>query len=270
MDINEIKAVLKDLHKISGFRVSIHDTEYKVIAAYPEGKLPFCSYIQKHGLEELKKCQACDREACKKAIDQKGTVIYKCHHGLIDAISPLYSFGSLTGFLTMGQVREKGMGIHTMLSALEAIGKNDEEGKNLCLNIPTVDSSMIKSYANIITICARYLTISNALVGDKLTLGQQIMRYLSENYTKRIGIQNICHDLGYSKSTVIAAFKREFNTTINAMLNEIRLKNAKAQLEETNLSINEIALSNGFTDQSYFSKVFSAKYGATPSEFRKK
>jgi AraC-like DNA-binding protein len=170
----------------------------------------------------------------------------------------------------MGQVREKGMGIHTMLSALEAIGKNDEDAKNLCIDIPTVDSDMIKSYANIITICARYLTISNALILDKLSLGQQIMRYLSENYTKRIGIQNICHDLSYSKSTVISAFRREFNATINAMLNDIRLSNAKKQLEETNLSINEIAIGNGFSDQSYFSKVFSAKHGVTPSEFRRK
>ena len=270
MDKSEIRSVLRDLYKITGFRVSLHGVEYEEIAAYPEAKLPFCSYIQKNGLEELKKCQACDRDACKRAIAEKGTVIYRCHHGLVEAISPLYSFGALTGFLIMGQVREKGMGIHTMLSALESIGKIDEEAKNMCLDIPTVESEMIKSYANIITICAKYLTISNALVGDKLTLGQHIMKYLNENYTKRIGIGDICRDLRYSKSTVISAFKREFNTTINAMLTEIRLKNAKGQLEETDFSINEIALGNGFTDQSYFSKVFSAKYGITPSEFRRK
>ena len=29
--------------------------------------------------------------------------IYKCHFGLNEAIMPLYSYGSLTGYLMMGQ-----------------------------------------------------------------------------------------------------------------------------------------------------------------------
>ena len=40
----------------------------------------------------------------------------------------------------------------------------------------------------------------------------------------------------------------------------------RISLHDTEL--NEIALELGFYDQSYFSKVFSRKYGRTPSEFR--
>ena len=40
-------------------------------------------------------------------------------------------------------------------------------------------------------------------------------------------------------------------------------------LENENASISEIALSCGFSDQSYFSKVFSATYGETPTEYRR-
>ena len=32
-------------------------------------------------------------------------------------------------------------------------------------------------------------------------------------------------------------------------------------------NIGEIAIETGFSDQSYFSKVFSAKYGIPPSEY---
>ena len=266
---NEIKALLRDLYRISGFRVSLHGANYEEIAAYPEEKLPFCAYVQTHGEKELDKCLACDSNACKRALARGDTVIYKCHHGLVEAISPLYNFGALTGFMIMGQVRESGMGIHTMLSALESLGKNDEEAKNLCLEIPTVNSDLISSFVNITTICAKYLTISNALVGDKLTLGQNIMRYLNENYTKRISIADVCHYVGYSKSTVLSSFKQEFGTTVNAKLNEIRLNAAKKLLDESDMTINEIALLSGFADQSYFSKVFSAKHGITPSEYRR-
>lgn len=269
MNKNEITSILKDLYKISGFRVSLHGIHYEKIAAFPEKKLDFCEYIQKHGAFEVEKCIACDSEACKKSLKAGGTVIYKCRHGLVEAISPLYSFGALTGFLLMGQVREKGTGIQRMLSGLENLGKCDDDAKSICMRIPTVSPDMIEAYVNITTMCAKYLTISNAIPGIKLTVGQMAMKYISEHYTKQISISDICHELGYSKSTVLSAFKREFNTTINSYLNSLRLSHAERLLEEDGLTINEIALATGFTNQSYFSKVFSAKYGTPPSEKRK-
>ena len=46
MNKQEIIAVLKDLHKISGFRVSLHGADYSEIAAYPELKHEFCRTLQ--------------------------------------------------------------------------------------------------------------------------------------------------------------------------------------------------------------------------------
>ena len=78
MDINkeEILSVLKELHHISGLRISLHGTDYKEIAAYPEYNLPFCEYM--HGItEEYDRCMACDKEACEIALTTKKTYIYR-------------------------------------------------------------------------------------------------------------------------------------------------------------------------------------------------
>ena len=40
-------------------------------------------------------------------------------------------------------------------------------------------------------------------------------------------------------------------------------------LDNENVSVNEVALGCGFSDQSYFSKVFSQAYGITPTEYRR-
>ena len=269
MNKAEITSVLKDLYKISGFRVSLHGVHYEEIAAYPQKKLDFCEYIQKNGLRELERCIACDADACKRALAAGETIIYKCRHGLVEAISPLYSFGALTGFLLMGQVREEGSGIQRMLSALENIGKSEEEAKNMCIDIPTVDKDMVEAYVNVNTMCAKYLTLSNALPHTKLSISQLAMKYISENYTRQISIDDICRELGYSKSTVLSAFKRDFGDTINTRLNNMRLSHARRLLVEGEMTINEIALATGFANQSYFSKVFSAKYGITPTEYRR-
>ena len=269
MNRQEITDILRDLHRISGFRISLHGIHYENIAAYPERKLDFCEYIQSHGVQEFERCIACDSEACKRAMAAGETIIYKCRYGLVEAISPLYSFGSLTGYLLMGQVRESGSDTQQMMKGLEAIGLSAEQAKSYCEGVPTVQRDMIEAFVKIATMCAKYLTLSNALPASKLTIGQMAMKYISENYTRQISIHDICDELGYSKSTVLTAFKKEFGTTINAHMNGLRLALSKKLLDEGCLNINEIALATGFSNQSYFSKVFSAKYGVSPSDYRK-
>ena len=269
MKNEKIISVLRELHNISGFRISLHSVNFEEIAAYPENKLKFCSFIQNSSERELSKCEQCDKNACERALKSGEPIIYKCHHNLIEAVSPLYNFGILTGFLMMGQIRVKGEGIDPMLLALANLGKQDFEAREICAEIPAVKEEMIKSYVNIMTICASYLTLSNSVTASKASVGQLTMRYISENFTEHISIKDICEAVGYSKSTILASFKKEYSTTVNNYLTSLRLERSKKMLENQNTTINEIALRCGFSDQSYFSKVFSAKYGITPTDYRK-
>jgi AraC-like DNA-binding protein len=269
MNREKIIFILSELYKISGFRVSLHNTNFDEIAAYPEKKLDFCDAMQTSSDEEYKKCKDCDKAACKKALSESQTIIYKCRHGLVEAISPLYNFGALTGYLMMGQVRVRTDDVSKLLYALRKIGKAESEAFEIVDSIPSVANDMIRSYVNIMTICASYLTLSNSVTGAKPTVGQMTMRFISENYTDRLTIKDICDAVGYSKSTVLSSFKKEFSTTVNAYLNNMRLERSKKMLEDDSATINEIALKCGFSDQSYFSKVFSTKYGITPTDYRR-
>ena len=48
-------------------------------------------------------CIDCDYKAMEHVKKTGELYIYKCHFGLNEAIMPLYSYGSLTGYLMMGQ-----------------------------------------------------------------------------------------------------------------------------------------------------------------------
>ena len=269
MNYEQIVKILKDLHSISGFRVSLHNTVFEEIAAYPEKKNDFCQYIQKSNENECELCKKSDKVYCQKVLKSGEPIIYKCRHNLVEAISPLYNFGILTGFLMLGQVRVEGEGISPMLNVLAKNGKIDFEAREIAASIPTIPENKIKSFVNIMTVCASYLTLSNAVTASKASVGQLTMRFISERFTDKITVKDICEAVGYSKSTVLSAFKKEFSTTVNSYLNTLRLERAKKMLENENTSINEVALSCGFSDQSYFSKVFSAAYGITPTEYRR-
>ena len=269
MNKENILSILKDLYSISGFRVSLYNTTFKKIASYPEKKSDFCCYIQKCNENEYELCIKCDKDAFERALKSGEPIIYKCRHNLVEAVIPLFNFDVLTGFLLIGQARIEGEGISPMLHVLAQNGKTDFEAREIASSIPVIHENMIKSYVNVLAMCAEQLMLSNSITSTKTSIGQMTMNFIKENFTEKIGVKDICEAVGYSKSTVLTAFKKEFSTTVNAYLNTLRLEKAKKMLENENTSVSEIALSCGFSDQSYFSKVFSAAYGETPTEYRR-
>ena len=134
--------------------------------------------------------------------------------------------------------------------------------------IPQVGEDMVSSYVKIMTICAQYLTLSNAIPSTKPTVAELAKRYISENVHKKICITDICNELGCSKSTLLTTFKSKYGITVNTYITESKLDRSVHLLLEEDMTISEIAAETGFSDQSYFSKVFSAKYGVSPTDYR--
>lgn len=268
MNRDEIISVLKDLHEATNFRMSLHDNDFNEIAAYPESRLPFCALLHKNR-DEFEKCLECDKLACREAQEKKKAIIYKCRYGLTEAISPLYNFGKLTGFLMMGQVGDENLDKEKLIDAICKVTSNAETALAAVNSVPKISRKMTETYVRIMTLCARFLTLTNAITAKKLSLGEATQKYLCENYSKKIVIKDICLEFGCSKSTLLSTFKKEYGVTLGEFLTDYRLREAKRLLEEGELSINEIAHATGFYDQSYFSKVFSQKCGTTPSDYRK-
>ena len=266
MNKQEITSVLSELHRISGFRVSLHDTDFNEIAAFPEEHLPFCAVVNAVD-DEHSMCLQCDRIACSRALEKHDTYIYRCRYGLIEAVSPLYNFGMLTGFLMMGQVAECESENKIEISRffdLHGSPDNSDQSKL----ITRIESDMIDSYVRVMTICAKYLTLSNSVPASKPSIAELAKKYINDNVGKRIIIGDICDALKCSKSTLLTSFKRQYGMTVNSYITELKLSIAQKMLRDGDMTISEIACELGFYDQSYFSKVFSAKYGIPPSEYR--
>lgn len=268
MKKQEIISVLYELHKITGFRMSLHDVNFVEIAAYPEERLPFCARVHEVRCE-YDMCVACDRENLKVVRDSHETMISKCRYGLTEAVSPLYNFGMLTGYFMMGQIYGTDTDQKKLKTVLIRLGCNEEECLDILSKTPQVSDDMIHSYVKIMTVCAQYLTLSNAMPGARPTVAESAKKYIYENIEKRITIKDVCKEVGCSKTTLLSSFKREFGITVNTAIKESKLQEAKRLLLLGKLNINEIAQATGFYDQSYFSKVFSAEYGITPTEYRK-
>ena len=268
MKHDEIVSILCELHNISGFRVSLHGTDFEEIAAYPAQRLPFCEAIQKSP-KEYSRCVACDTEACRRVEASGETLIYKCRYGLTEVICPLYNFGTLTGYIMMGQTGDEKIDTGSLVSAIKGVIKSEDEARKIVSAIPTIASDKLTSFVRIMTICAEYMTLTNAIPSRSPRIPELAKIYMHEHFSEKITIKEMCKVLGCSKSALLTSFKSEYGTTLNSYLCAIRIEEAKRLLKTTNMTISVVAEATGFYDQSYFSKVFSSKLGITPSDYRK-
>lgn len=62
----------------------------------------------------------------------------------------------------------------------------------------------------------------------------------------------------------------EWGMSFSEYLNSLRLKHVKQLLSDDSLTISNVATQSGFADAGYMSRKFKAKYGITPSEWRKR
>jgi AraC family transcriptional regulator len=78
----------------------------------------------------------------------------------------------------------------------------------------------------------------------------------------------LAQSVGVHPVTLARAFRRAFGCTVGEYVRSLRIDRATHQLAQTELSLAEIALEAGFSDQSHFSNLFRRHTGFSPFRFR--
>ncbi|MBQ8304086.1 MAG: PocR ligand-binding domain-containing protein [Clostridia bacterium] len=265
----EINDILREFHKISGLRISIHDTEFNEIFAYPKGLSPYCAIIQSNSARK-KECLKNDRAAFEKVKTTGKIEVYRCAHGLFEAVAPIYHYGIISGFLMMGQVcDDKIKYAETINAPLKSIVGNTKQINQIFLGIRDVPTELLNSYVLIMQVIAEYVTGTNRLFLGNESIPRLVMKYLKQNYSSKITLKVLAERFSCCESMLVKSFKKEYGTTIMNALMDIRLEKSAEILKNSRLSIKEISSLCGFSEQNYFSKAFSKKFGCSPSEYRK-
>lgn len=80
---------------------------------------------------------------------------------------------------------------------------------------------------------------------------------------------DLCDRLGISRRQLERLFKRYLDQGPMAFYLNLRIERAFIYLNETNMTVAEIAAATGFANTSHLSRQFRARYGASPHSFRK-
>ncbi len=93
------------------------------------------------------------------------------------------------------------------------------------------------------------------------------IRFISHNYSRRIDVSDIAHNVGISRSNLFRAFLKYAMMSPNQYLTLFRVNMACDLLLEGKLSVSQVASSVGYEDQMYFSRVFKKIKGVSPRAF---
>ncbi|MBR5140538.1 MAG: helix-turn-helix domain-containing protein [Clostridia bacterium] len=97
---------------------------------------------------------------------------------------------------------------------------------------------------------------------------EELDAYIRENSGDEISNTEIGAIFGYHPFYVSRILKERKGMTLRQYIIAYRIKAAKKLLEVSGKTVNEIAEELGFTDASYFTKVFKSEVGETPKEYR--
>ncbi len=98
-------------------------------------------------------------------------------------------------------------------------------------------------------------------------IASSIEVYLAEHLLDSISLEETALHFGYSVSNLQKIFKAVTGESIIVYFNKLKLEEAKRLISQTSMNFAQIANYLGYTSSNYFSRIFKATLGMTPTEY---
>ena len=94
------------------------------------------------------------------------------------------------------------------------------------------------------------------------------VRHLAAHFREEVGLEDLLLLTDMSRATFARQFKKHSGKTFSEFLAQLRLQAACRELRETERSVLDIAASAGFSQLSFFNRLFRREMRCTPSQYR--
>ena len=269
-NIEKIKRLLSDFYISTGIAVTFYDSEMNLVATSPVHS-DYCLCIRQDD-ERKKNCNFSNLAHMKQAANERATVSYTCHAGLMETILPVIYEDTLIGFMQIGQFRDEGekySSAEIVSEALLVYRLNNEYMIRLYEGLPIVSEEKFKALQKILLVLIKNFWDDSLIRHNRSMLSIKIEQYIMEHIKEKIYIEDICKQFFLSKNALYRLFESEFGTTIGKYILSKRIQLSQEALRDTSKPVAAIATELGFFDYNYFIRAFKKQMGITPLQYRK-
>ena len=98
---------------------------------------------------------------------------------------------------------------------------------------------------------------------------RRVIDYIAENIAEPMNLTGLANLAGYSLSRFKTRFREETGQTPAVYITACKVERAKAELENTDKTVTDIAYNLGWSSGNYFCSVFKKLTGTSPLQYRK-
>lgn len=266
-ETEKLKQVLVNFYNLTNMRFVIFDENFNKILAYPEESCPFCTSVKNTAAKS--KCRQNDTEACEICKKTNSLYTYKCHAGLIEAAAPIRMNDAIIAYIMFGQICEKGQDKDEIYNYAKDYISDSEKLAEYVKKIKFKSEKQITAAANLMEICTCYLCLAELIKIDAENLIFHLSSYIDFHIADNLSVENLCSVFGISRSRLYEVSHKYYGMSIAKYIRKKRVGKALDCFKSKNCSVSRAADTAGFLDYNYFSKVFKAETGMTPSAYKK-
>ena len=268
-DNQQLKELLNNFYTLTKIRIVIFDRDFNKILSVPEYECNFCAALKKN-IRAFEKCCQSDREACRICKETGKLHIYKCHTGLIEAVSPLQMNNIHLGYIMLGQIIDKSDKKNKKSDILNYVSDfTDMDFNDYFDKLTAKRTDQIHAAAKIMEICAYYLWVAEMIKINDDNIVLRLTNYINENLQSDLSVDYLCYHFNISRRQLYNISNSYYGMGIAKFIRKKRIEKAK-QLLKAGYSVADTAALAGFYDYNYFSKVFRAETGVLPSKIKEK
>ena len=198
---------------------------------------------------------------------------YRCHLGICEVLMPLYSRDKPLAWLVFGCFLDDSP-IDRQWERTRALldwWPGDLEPLHRAfLQFRQYSPQELRAYSETLEALSAYIRLEGMIQSAEQSDLQRLELYLDQHYMEKLSLASISRELHIGR-TKLCALAKELSggQTLSHLIAQRRIEAAKRLLFQSGLPISAVAEQVGISDYNYFTKVFRAVTGMTPSAFRK-
>jgi YesN/AraC family two-component response regulator len=96
---------------------------------------------------------------------------------------------------------------------------------------------------------------------------QQVTEHIRRDHTSRLSITKLARGCGMSRFSFSRLFRKNFGVSCRDYVMRLRIETACTLLQVPGAAVSDVAATAGFTDASYFARMFRTHMGMSPKEY---
>ncbi len=269
-DRKELLVLLRDFYELTGIRAVVFDEWGMDILSYP-GQLPrFCRLVRSTRRGELG-CRVCDQQACYRAKQEKRSVIYPCHAGLIEIITPIRVDDVIVGYLLLSHIvqgADEAAEWALARAACREYGLEEGALRAAYDQLPRTPYPILKAAADLLTLAAAALYQARLARLVPGSAADRLHRFLTEHLAEPLPSARVCETLGVGRTRLFALARETYGCGLAEQVARMRVRRAMELLATTEMTNSQICEAVGIPDYNYFFRVFRRQTGLTPRAYR--